>query len=310
MILTVTLNAAVDYNVFGPKFQLHATNRGIETEPEPGGKANNAARIAHLLGCEVTATGIVGGFTGEFIRSRLEGEGIHTDFLTGDGSTRVTIAFIESDLSPETKIVPWGPEISEGQVDAFRSHFEGLLAKNRFSIIAVSGSLPRGAPDDLYVELVEIARQRSVPVVLDTSGEALRLGCDARPYMITPNRGEAAELSGSTEDSQIFNAMKALASNIDIVALTLGGEGAVFFTGTKAPKIRALNAEVVNPVGAGDAFVGGFIAAFDKFGEGDESAFRWAVAAGTCTAGIPGYLWPRSRFDRTLEDLVVEESVL
>lgn len=307
MILTVSLNPAIDYNVFGESFVPRATNRGTDMSPEPGGKGNNAARIARLLGTEVTATGILGGFTGDFIRSRLEAEGIHTDFLAGAGVTRITTAFIEADPRVETKIAPYGPEVSRDDVAAFRSHFEKLLREAPFSIAVLCGLPPRGAPDGLYGDLIEIARRHSVPVVLDTSGAALRSGCAAGPYMIKPNRVEAAELAGSSDDEVIYRRMRELASGIGVVALTLGEEGAVFFEGEKVVKVSPHQGGTVNPVCAGDAFVGAFAAAFDRFGPGDDRALRWAVAAGACTACAPGLLWPATDFEDALASVTVEE---
>ncbi len=306
MILTVTLNPAVDFSVFGNDFTPHRTNRGRDAAPEPGGKGNNAARIARLLGCDVMATGFVGGFTGDFIESGLRREGIHTGFLAAGGMTRITVSFIEQGAAGETKIVPDGPEISPQEETGFLDHFELLIKTNGFSIIALCGSLPRGVGDDYYGKLIDIAKHHDVPVILDTAGSALASGIAHTPFLIKPNLEEAYQLCGQCDEAELFSKLKVFSGKTGMTALTMGERGAVFISHEGAFRVFSNKAAHVSSIGAGDAFIGGFAAAYERFGIESDEVFKWAVAAGTSTAGSKGLMWPGTRFDDALRDIVVE----
>ncbi len=306
MILAVTLNPAIDFTVFGSNFKTGTTNRGQDVFPDAGGKGNNAARIAKLLGTGVMVTGFLGGFTGDFITSELEREGIRTAFYRINELTRITLAYVDSITSSETKVVPFGPKISAQQADAFCRHFEELLIENDFSIVALCGSLANGLDDDYYSRLIVIAGNHDVPVVLDTSGQALKKGIDSSPFMIKPNMEEASELAGLSSISEITAFMQELASKVGTVALTLGKEGAAFITTEHVTKVSVSGIKSINPVGAGDAFIGGFLAAYDKFGADREKLYSWAASASACTAQSEGLLWPPEMFTETLEKVCIK----
>jgi len=307
MILTVTLNPAVDFTVFGGPFWAHRTNRGRPIPPDPGGKGNNAARVAHTLGADVTATGLVGGFTGAFIDKSLKEEGISTSFFEISGVTRFTAAYIEEETGTETKIVPDGPRISDREADGFVAHYEQLVKDGNFSIIVLAGSLPGGVPADFYRALIEAADRYETPVVLDTSGQALRAAGAYPPLMIKPNLTEAIELAGTERTDELFRFLRGLSGTIPVIALTMGKDGAVFFTADRTVKIGAGVSGALNPVGAGDSFVGGFCAAYDRFGDDRERLFRWAAGAGTATARSAGLLFSLDDFEAAMDSLVVEE---
>jgi 1-phosphofructokinase family hexose kinase len=307
MILTVTLNPAVDFTVFGGPFLPHRTNRGRPMPPDPGGKGNNAARVARSLGADVTATGLLGGFTGAFIDLSLKREGVITSFLEISGLTRFTAAYLEEGTGAETKIVPDGPEISEHDAVDFITHYERLIKATSYSVIVLSGSLPPGLPEDFYSALTEVAGRYEIPVVLDTSGKALAASISRPPLMIKPNLTEAGELAGSDKIDDIVRFLKGLSATIPIIALTMGPDGALFITAEGTTKIATDVSNVTNPVGAGDAFVGGFAAAYDRFGDEREHLFRWAAGAGTATARSAGLLFTRRDFEEAAESLVIEE---
>ncbi len=307
MILTVTLNPAVDFTVFGGPFLPHRTNRGRLMQPDPGGKGNNAARVARSLGAEVTATGLLGGFTGTFIEESLRTEGIVTDFLGISGTTRFTAAYIEDETGAETKIVPDGPAITKEEADGFLAHYERLIGTGPCSIIVLSGSLPRGVPEDFYCTLIGIAADREIPAVLDTSGNALAAALARPPFMIKPNRVEAGELAGTDDMDGIVRFLKGLSETVPVIALTLGQDGALFITADRTIRITTGVSDAVNPVGAGDAFVGGFAAAYDRFGDDRDRLFRWAAGAGTACARTAGLIFSRESFTAAVESLVVEE---
>jgi tagatose 6-phosphate kinase len=308
MILSVTLNPAVDFTVFGGPFLAHRTNRGRLNDPDPGGKGNNAARVARSLGADVTATGFLGGFTGAFVDESLRKEGIVTAFFDISGTTRFTAAYIEDESGAETKIVPDGPAVTAEEAARFLGHFERLVGASGCSIAVLSGSLPRGVPEDFYCALIGIASAVGIPVILDTSGGALAAAVGRSPFMIKPNLPEAGELAGTDDRAGIMRFLGGLARTIPVVALTLGEEGSLFITAYRAVRITARAPEAVNPVGAGDAFVGGFAAAYDRFGNEPDRLFRRAAAAGTACAGTAGLLFSPEAFEAAAESLAIEET--
>lgn len=305
MILTVTLNAAVDFTVFGGPFLAHTTNRGSDLPPDPGGKGNNVARIARFLGADVAATGFLGGFTGDFIRERLADEGVECVFSPVDGLTRITVAYLEEETGQETKIVPAGPQIDENTLDVFGLFFRELLTTRRPSVVVLSGSLPGDVPDNYYGSLIDVAHMENFPVILDTSGEALFASLKYRPDVIKPNRDEAAALTGKTIDAEIISELYKLTDMVPVIALSLGGDGAVFITRKETIAVTPPRGPAVNPVGAGDAFVAGLAASFDKTGRWDHTAFSHAVAAGTACARSRELLW----HDDRIEDIMAEISI-
>jgi tagatose 6-phosphate kinase len=302
MILTVTLNAAVDFTVFGGPFRVHTTNRGSDLPPDPGGKGNNVARIARLLGADVSATGFLGGFTGDFIRESLVDEGIECVFFFVDGLTRITVAYLEEGTGEETKIVPSGPRIDGGALDEFVIFFQKLLTTRRPSVVVLSGSLPVEVPGDYYGRLIDAAHMENIPVILDTSGAALSTSLTHHPDLIKPNRDEAAALTGKTTDADIIGELKRLTDMVPVVALSLGGDGAVFITREETVAVTPPPGAAVNPVGAGDAFVAGLAASFDVTGRWDRTAFSCAVAAGTACARSRELLW----HDDRIEDIIAK----
>lgn len=306
MILTVTLNAAVDFTVFGGPFRPHTTNRGSNLPPDPGGKGNNVARVARFLGVDVAATGFLGGFTGDFIRERLAGEGIECVFFPVDGLTRITVAYLEEGTGQETKIVPAGPQIDENTLDAFGLFFRELLTTRRPSVVVLSGSLPGDVPDNYYGHLIDVAHAEKIPVILDTSGAALFASLKYLPEVIKPNRDEAAALTGKTTDAEIISELHKLTDMVSVFALSLGGGGATFITREETIAVTPPRGRpAVNPVGAGDAFVAGLAASFDKTGRWDHTAFSHAVAAGTACARSRELLW----HDDHIEDIMAEISI-
>ncbi|MFE1882834.1 1-phosphofructokinase family hexose kinase [Streptomyces diastatochromogenes] len=252
MILTVTLNTALDITYRVRSLRPHASHRVSDVIERPGGKGVNVARVLAALGHEVTVTGFAGGATGQVLREHLSATpGVTDALLPVAGATRRTIAVVD-DLSGETtQLNEPGPQISPTEWGLFLDRYEELLAPA--SAVALSGSLPPGVPVGAYAGLIRTARAFGVPVLLDTSGEPLRRGVAARPDIIKPNSDELAELTGShdplraTQDARRRGAHTVVAS--------LGHEGLLAVTpegrwrATPPARIHG------NPTGAGDSAV-------------------------------------------------------
>ncbi|MDX3245230.1 1-phosphofructokinase family hexose kinase [Streptomyces sp. ME18-1-4] len=256
MILTVTLNTALDVTYRVPALRPHTSHRVTEVRERPGGKGLNVARVLAALGHEVTVTGFVGGATGRVVQDQLTGTaGVSDALLPVTGVTRRTIAVVDARTGDTTQLNEPGPVITPAEWSAFQEAYEGLLAGA--DAVALCGSLPPGVPVGAYAVLVRTARAAGVPVLLDASGEALRRGVAARPDIIKPNADELAELTGSheplraTQDARRRGARSVVAS--------LGADGLT--AATPEGRWRATPSARIsgNPTGAGDSVSAGLL---------------------------------------------------
>ncbi|GAA2644356.1 1-phosphofructokinase family hexose kinase [Streptomyces vastus] len=283
MILTVTLNTALDITYHVPSLRPHTSHRVTEVTERPGGKGLNVARVLAALGHEVTVTGFVGGPTGRALQDQLTSTpGVVDALVPVTGPTRRTIAVVDTATGDTTQLNEPGPLVSPAEWRAFQDVYEGLLPAA--SAVALCGSLPPGVPVGAYAQLVRAARSASVPVLLDTSGEPLRRGVAARPDLVKPNTDELAELTGSHEPFQATRDARRRGAHA--VVASLGAEG-----------LLALNAEghwraappapvEGNPTGAGDSVVAGLLSGLVDNLPWPERLAR-AVALSTATVLAP-----------------------
>ncbi|MEU6800537.1 1-phosphofructokinase [Streptomyces neyagawaensis] len=255
MILTVTLNTALDITHRVRALRPHATHRVTEVIQRPGGKGLNVARVLAALGHEVTVTGFVGGGTGRAVQEGLtRTPGIVDALVPVEGETRRTIAVVDA-TGDTTQLNEPGPLIAPAEWSAFQEAYEILLRSA--SAVALCGSLPPGVPVGAYAGLIRTARTLAVPVLLDTSGEPLRRGVAARPDVVKPNAEELAELTGSHEPSRATR--DARRRGAQAVVASLGPDGLLAHTpeghwrATPPRRFRG------NPTGAGDAVVAGLL---------------------------------------------------
>ncbi|MFI5952336.1 1-phosphofructokinase family hexose kinase [Cryptosporangium sp. NPDC051539] len=252
MILTVTLNAALDVTYRVDALVPHGTHRVAPPEERAGGKGLNVARVLHALGEPVLATGLLGGDTGARLARLLDADGVPSAFEPVAGETRRTLAV--SDGRGATGFWEPGPEVTPEEWEAFRVRFALLVAEA--DVVVLSGSLPRGLPGDAYAQLVLDAGPAGVPVILDTSGEPLRLGIGAGPALIKPNAEELAALVG-TNGELVESARAARTLGAGAVVASAGPDGLVAVTGDGGWQARPPEVVHGNPTGAGDAAVAG-----------------------------------------------------
>jgi tagatose 6-phosphate kinase len=256
VILTVTLNTALDITYRVGALRPHTSHRVSDVTERPGGKGINVARVLAALGHETTVAGFAGGGTGRAVRERLAGTpGIQDALLTVTGPTRRTIAVVDELTGDTTQLNEPGPQIAPAEWGAFLDRYEELLGGA--SAVALCGSLPPGVPVGAYAGLTKAARSVGVPVLLDTSGEPLRRGVAARPDLVKPNADELAELTGSHEPARATR--DARRRGAQSVVASLGPEGLLAATPEghwrAAPPARLRG----NPTGAGDAAVAGLL---------------------------------------------------
>jgi len=185
VILTVTLNAAIDRTVAVPNFRLGRRHRAVESRTVAGGKGVNVARALKLLGRPVIATGLAGGPTGARILELLTEESILNDFTTIAGESRTNLAIIDPTTSEQTEINERGPDVDPAEVDEFIEKLV-YLAKGA-SLCVIAGTLPPGVDPALYARMVAELRREGVQALLDTEGEPMRLGLRAEPAIVAPN---------------------------------------------------------------------------------------------------------------------------
>jgi 1-phosphofructokinase family hexose kinase len=298
MIVTVTLNAAIDRTLLVPNFQIgqrHRASAGFQTA---GGKGVNVARALKRLGAPVVATGLAGGRTGTLLVEELTAEGILNDFVRIREESRTSTAVLDPTSNAYTEINEWGPEVGDDELEFLLEKLAYLSQRAEFVVFA--GSLPRGVDPGFYAELIHDANRRNLLTVLDAEGEALRLGVEAEPYLVSPNVSEAEALVGHefVDDDDLATGLDEVAEiGARNVLITLDtGCYALVREERAEERLRATapDVEAVSTIGAGDTLLAGFIAARTA-GRSFEEAVRAAVAAGTASvleAG-PGRFDPR-----------------
>jgi 1-phosphofructokinase family hexose kinase len=283
MIITVTLNAAIDKTLAVPNFRLGRRHRAVEQTAMAGGKGVNVARALRALGQPVIATGIAGGPTGTRIVEHLTDEGILNDFVRIREESRTSTAVVDPTSGDQTEINEHGPHVSEAELDLF---IDKLLYLAKGAAVCVfAGSLPRGVDPGLYGRLIEEMRRLGVTTVLDSEGEPLLVATRKGPDVVTPNELEAEGLVGR-EFADEDDRRRALEEMVETGAregvMTLA-DGCLAILGDGADR-RLYRAtlqplEPVSSVGSGDAFLAGFVAARYS-GRDNEDCLRFAVACG------------------------------
>mgnify|MGYP001287766011 CR=1 FL=1 len=284
MILTVTLNAALDRTLSVPNFQLSHRHRASASLALPGGKGVNVARALKRLGQPVIATGLAGGRTGTTIIEELTGEGILNDFVRIGDESRTSTAVIDPTSNLQTEINEAGPEVAEAELGVLIDKLR-YLAKGA-DLVVLAGSLPREVPVDFYATLVREVHRHGVVCAVDASGRALRQALAAEPAFVSPNRREAEEIVGHEfeDDADVALGAEALCQMGAGSALIHDEAGCVArlrdgrTRHTWRARLDALP-EVVSTVGSGDAFLAGFLSAWYAK-EAPEQALRLAVACG------------------------------
>ncbi|WP_030380090.1 MULTISPECIES: 1-phosphofructokinase family hexose kinase [unclassified Streptomyces] len=302
MILTVTLNTALDLTYRVPALRPHTAHRVTEVTERPGGKGLNVARVLAALGHRATVTGFAGGRTGDALRERLaDCPGVVDALIPVAGATRRTVAVVDAATGDTTQLNEPGPLISPAEWSAFQRAYEELLGSA--AAVALCGSLPPGVPVGAYAGLVRTARAHQVPVLLDTSGEPLRRGVAARPDIVKPNAEELAELTGAHDPAQATRDARRRGAHTVVASLGAQGLLAVNAEGRwRAVPPRGLRG---NPTGAGDSAVAGLLSALvERLPWPDRLARATALSAATVLSPTAG------EFDRRdYEELLTRVAV-
>lgn len=289
MIITVTLNAAVDKTYTVDNFTLDRVHRPSDQRSVAGGKGINVARVLHTLGQPVIATGFVGGYNGGLIISSLESEDIPYDFVKTHGESRICIAVVDPAKRTQTEVNETGPYVTAEEVDAMHAKIESLIAGATHLVL--SGSAPPGVPNDFYARVIKSAKAAGVYVVLDSSGEHLRSGLTALPDMIKPNVAELSAYVGTelytTVEEILLAAKKLVNMGIHLAVVSMGRAGALATDGIESWQAVPPEIDFVSAVGSGDSLVAAFVDAIAR-GKGISEALAAGTAAGAANAMIYG----------------------
>jgi 1-phosphofructokinase family hexose kinase len=283
VILTVTLNAAIDRTVAVPNFRLGRRHRSVESRTVAGGKGVNVARALKLLGRPVIATGLAGGAAGARILEHLSEESILNDFTRIGGESRTNLAVIDPTSGEQTEINERGPEVAADEVDRFVEKL--LYLAQGATLCVLAGSIPPGVDPAVYSRLISELRRLGVLAVLDTEGEPMRAGLRAEPAVVAPNADEAEEAVGHefNDADDLSLGLRGLVEMGAGEAIITREAGCVAIVG-EGPERRRFDVQIealepVAAVGSGDCFLAGYVAARYE-GASPRECLAYGVACG------------------------------
>ncbi|MGA5822615.1 1-phosphofructokinase family hexose kinase [Kitasatospora sp. NPDC094028] len=251
MILTVTLNTALDVTYRVDRLRPHGSNRVRAKAERAGGKGVNVARVLHALGRASVVTGFAGGTAGAALRRELAEAGLPESLLPIAGETRRTVAVVDESAGDATILLEPGPAVPAEDWDRLLDRLRRLLPGA--AAVVLSGSLPPGVPEDAYARLVRLAHDHRVPAVVDADGAALRAALAAGPDLVKPNVDELAAATGLADPAAAAAAL--LSGGAGAVVASLGPDGLIAFTAHGSWQARPPEQLAGNPTGAGDAAV-------------------------------------------------------
>jgi 1-phosphofructokinase family hexose kinase len=284
MIVTVTLNPGLDRTLLVPEILFNDVLRAAQSQQNAAGKGLNVSRALKALGVESLATGLLGGRTGQMLVDGLNALEIRHDFVTIAGETRTNVVILEGDSQRYVKVNEAGPTITDAEQRAFLDKVTAIAAPGDDWVFC--GALTPGIQPNYYQSLIDIVQERGCRAFFDTSGEPLRLGCAARPFLVKPNLIEAEEATGIRVQDEAGAARAVrhfLNLGVSLVALSMGENGLLLASNQESVRVHCPRITVRNPTGAGDALLAGLV-----FGLSQklplEDVARWGVASGSAAA--------------------------
>ncbi len=287
-IITVTLNPCIDKTVEINNFKTGMVNRTLYTRIDAGGKGINVSRVLSDSDAGSLALGIIGGMQGKILEDILTGENVCFDFIHGSGETRTNLKIYDKITRITTDINEPGPEITGNTLNLFYEKLICVLPNAR--VLVLAGSVPPGCDTSVYASIIKIAKEYNVKVILDADGELLANGIGAVPAVIKPNIHELENLCKKkfTDEKEIISSLKDISNKgIELIAVSLGKDGAIFYNNGKVIKAKSLDVNVKSTVGCGDSMVAAI--AYASVNNFDlQMLSKTAVAAGSLTASKDG----------------------
>ena len=283
MIVSLTVNPAVDQTVWVEQLQPGTVLRVNKTLLDPAGKGINVSRMAHRLGHPTIAFGFLAGETGRIVERALQSEGVQHEFVGVAGQTRVNVTIVDGQ-GVATSLLGAGPTVTPEALSMLVGMIRVWLQGG--GLLVVAGTIAPGIPEDSYRGIIESAHRFKVKVILDTHGAPLRHGVAAGPDMVKPNLAEAEELLGRKlpDLSAVVAGAKEIAGRgVGIVVISMGAKGAICFEGGRVWHAVPPKVDAQGTVGSGDSMVAGLAVALAR-GEPIEEGLRLGTAAGAATA--------------------------
>lgn len=280
MILCLNPNAAIDKTIVVSSFDINKIHRPESVVALAGGKGCNVARALKTLGEEPIVSGWVGGFAGQFIEKELREEGIRTDFVHTDFESRTCTSVLDREKQTMTEIYETGESVPLEKIVELQTHIQATI-KN-YEAVTLSGSLPPGVPPDFYAGVIAIAKSAGIPTYLDSSGDALRIGAEAGPFLVKPNEAEAKSLLGvkSGDSLDFVQAAAEISARYKTnVVLSMGKKGAVVAKEQDVFLVSGPSVDAKSAVGSGDCMLAGLAHGVSR-GYSFEESILCGVAAG------------------------------
>lgn len=283
MIYTLTLNPSIDYVIKIDQFSDGETLRSNAEEKYPGGKGIMVSKLLKNLGENSINIGFLGGFTGDFIRKKLNDLGIEEDFTNIEDDSRINVKL---KYETETEINAQGPQITEEEIEEFLNYLDQLQEDD---FVIISGSIPKSLGDDFYRVIVNLLEMNNVRFALDTSGKKLFKLSSYKPFLVKPNKKELEEIFEDKIDSDekiVKYARKLIDQGAENVIVSLGKDGSIFVDNSVIYKAKPIEGKLINSVGSGDSMVAGYIFGYMK-GLSKFDSYKLAASCGSATAFSP-----------------------
>lgn len=307
MITALALNPSIDMTISISDFKFGGLNRVKSSRRDAGGKGLNVALAAKAVGANAECVGYMHRENSALFENRLREDNVGYDFIYCDGATRTNIKVRDEAADVVTELNQAGPAVTDDEISAMTQMVMDHAAKSDYLVL--TGSLPPGCPAGYYRELMEKVSKTGCRCVLDADGARLADGLKAKPFLIKPNTYELELLTGKKLEK--LEDIKAAANEIikggvSVVAVSMGGDGAIITDGNEAWYAPRLNVEISSTVGAGDSMVAGMTAGFEM-GKSLSEAFAMGVAAATaacCTEGTT--VFTREAYENMLKLVKLE----
>jgi len=262
MILTVTLNPAIDRSYGIDHFKSGDRYRIFDVTESIGGKGINVGKVLHQLGHQVITTGFYGGYNGQRIISYLEQENLPNRFIKIESESRNFCVINDIATNKETILNEAGPKISKDEIEHFLSVYKELIANKECKWVVIAGSVPQDVPESIYFDMVSLAKAAGKQVVVDGKPPYINNALVAKPHLIKPNKREFMDLCSMKE----WNLDKALEMGAYLInryqvkiLLSLGDQGAIYMDQELTLRVEFDSIKVVNTIGSGDAMVAGYL---------------------------------------------------
>lgn len=288
MIITVTLNPALDKTIYLKNYHHGEVNIIDKSILDPGGKGINVSKILNNFSCPYISLGFIGGMNGKILEDRLSEMGIRYKFTPVKANTRINTKMIESATGKTTDLNEQGDEICLEELNRFIKECKEIMKEG--DTLVLSGSVPKGIPQNIYYELCEIARQVGARVIIDSKGPLLKEALKSKVFLIKPNVEELETLSDKVFnhfDEIVDYCNELISNNVEYICLSMGSDGALLigkdlFVQAKVPKV-----EVKSTVGAGDSLLGAMIGYLSS-GYSIKESFAYGVSASVLAVSKEG----------------------